>query len=300
MSRLVETEAFVAVVQAGSFAAAAKRLGMSSSYASKLVTRLEERLGARLLNRSTRKLSLTEAGEGFYRDSAEALRLVDSAERSVSSHQTSLQGRLKITLPTSLGIEWLSCALSDFMRAHPGLLLDVIYLDRFVDLVAEGFDIAIRVGELSDSSLIRRGLGRVDHRLLASPGYLQRRGRPSVPADLSDHDCLVYSYHRAPTTWVLERAEERRSVRVSGPFVANNGAALAQAAANGAGIVFVPEFVGTDYLADGRLVPILPEWGRPVPISALYVDAQFVPKKTRVFLDYLSAKLREPPWASVG
>ena len=296
MSRLVETEAFVTVVQEGSFTTGASRLGVSSSYASKLVTRLENRLGIQLLRRTTRQLTLTEAGEQFFEDSARALELVARAEEAVGSLRANPRGRLRVTLPTGIGLAWLSRSLAEFMCAYPDIVMDVVYLDRIVDLVAEGFDLAIRVGSLPDSSLMVRRLAIVRRGLVASPGYLERHGRPSSPDQLREHACLVYSYQRAPTSWVLQRANETHAVAVSGPMIANSGSALVDAAAHGLGIAFLPEFHTAACRTSGELEVVLPEWGDQVPVHLLYPSARHVPAKVRAFIDHMVESLRDPPW----
>ena len=233
MSRLVETEALVTVVQEGSFAAAGERLGISSSYASKLVTRLEERLGAQLLHRTTRRLSLTEQGQRFYEACATGLDLVNEAEAAVTELQVAPRGHLRITVPTSLGMSWISDPLARFVIDNPAVVMDVVYLDRFVDLVEEGFDLAVRIGHLPDSTLIVRRLTTFRRRVVASPEYVETNGPLESVDDLERHPCLRYSYARAPTTWELEHGAQTRKVVVSGPLVANNGSALAHAAARG-------------------------------------------------------------------
>ena len=203
-------------------------------------------------------------------------------------------------MPTNLGLVWLSRALSQFIVAHPQLTLDIVYLDRHVDLIGEGFDLAIRVGELPDSSLIARRLLHANKLVVASPSYLEAHGHPESPEQLSEHDCLVYSYDREPTTWVLQRQSEQeietRQVQVTGRVVANNGLALSEACACGVGIAFLPEFHTAQHLQDGRLVRVLPEWAQETRIHVVYPSARFVPSKVRILVDYLVEQLREAPW----
>lgn len=294
MSHLPEIEAFVTVVREGSFSAAGSRLGLSSSYVSKLVTRLEERLGTRMLHRTTRRLALTEAGERLYEPCAGALETLGQAQDQVSALQATLRGRLRVTLPTGLK---LSRAVSEFAAANPGLTIDALYLDRQVDLVAEGLDVGIRVGPLPDSSLIARRLATAVKGLFASPAYLARRDGPTQVEDLREHDCLVYSYTRAPTSWTLSDEDgSSRSVAVSGPLVTNTGAALCDAACCGLGIVFVPEFHTAAAVEAGQLVRVLPKWGVQMPISAVYPSTQHLPLKVRSFVEHLEQALKEAPW----
>ena len=293
MSRLVETEALIAVVQEGSFAAAGERLGISSSYVSKLVNKLEERLGARLLHRTTRRLTLTEMGVRFYEAGAKGLELFEAAEAAVQELQVAPRGRLRVTLPTSLGLSWLSDSLATFCRDVPTVLLDIVYLDRFVDLLQEGFDVAVRVGHLPDSSLTMRRLSTVPKGLFASPEYLERAGMPIAVEDIEKHACLCYSYSRSPTTWELHRGADTRKIVVSGPIIANSGSALARAAAQGLGIIYLPDIHTEGLQRSGGLVPVLPEWGASVPVQALYPSAQHVAAKVRVFVDHLARCLND-------
>ena len=288
MSRLLETEALVAVVQEGSFAAAGERLGITSSYVSKLVTKLEERLSVQLLRRTTRRLTLTEPGSRFYETSAKGLELVDAAESAVTELQAEPRGHLRVTLPTSLGLGWLSDSLAQFCRDVPAVHLDVVYLDRFVDLVQEGFDVAVRVGRLPDSSLTTRRISTATKRLVASPEYLRAHGSPDEVKDLESHACLCYSYSRTPTTWELSRDDEVRKAVVSGSMITNSGSALARAAAQGLGVAYLPDFHIDSLLQRGRLVHVLEGWGSTVPIQVLYPSTQHVPAKVRAFVDHLA------------
>lgn len=299
MSQLVETETFVAVVQEGSFAAAGERLGISSSYASKLVSRLEDRLGVRLLQRSTRKLTLTEAGERYHGTSAEGLELLSLAERDLLESQNKVRGRLRVSFPTNLGLTWLAAWLGDFACQNPKLELDVVYLDRPVDLVGEGFDLAVRAGVLPDSSLMARRLANAERMLVASPEYLARAGTPAKPEQLAEHTCVIYSGSPTPDRWTMEAGERRRTVKVSGPMQANSGAALLQAVARGLGIAWLPNFHTAPELATGRVVRVLPEWGFRVPIHALYPSKRHLPTKVRLFIDSLAEYLEDPPWEAV-
>ena len=296
MSRLIETEAFVAVARSGSFTAAAETLEISSSYASKLVSRLEEHLGVRLLHRTTRKLVLTEAGQSFYDECDSALNRIDQAARAAEALSEGPRGQLRISLPTDLGLVWLSRALSNFISEHEDLTVDIVYLDRQVDLLDEGFDLAIRIGELPDSSLIARRILETKRIVIASPAHLERCGAPERPEDLSTCDCLAYSYHRAPRHWRMTNGEQTREVTVKGRVIANSSSALIEACACGLGIAFLPEFRAAEHLRDGRVVRVLEEWSQPVPLHAVYPSASFVPSKVRRLIDHLAEHLREMPW----
>lgn len=298
MSRMVEVEAFVAVVAAGSFVGAAERLEVSPSYVSKLVSRLEDRLGVRLLHRSTRRLALTDDGRRFHAECAEAVARVDAAEQLAQAGRATPTGTLRVSLPTAIGQICLSRTLAEFMAAWPTVDVDAFYTDRSVDLIAEGFDVTIRVGHLPDSALIVRRVARVRRRLVASAAYLERNGRPRSVADLRHHRCLRFSLNRAPSVWRLERGDEVASVTVTGPMVANSGTVLADAARCGVGIGFLPDFHTARQRADGGLVEVLPGWGDAVPVQALMPDRRHPPAKVRVFVDAVAAALAEAPWAA--
>lgn len=300
MSRLIEVEAFVAVVAEGSFVGAAERLEVSASYVSKLVSRLEARLGTRLLSRSTRSLSLTEPGRRLHADCAEALGLVEAAEDALLERRAIPAGTLRVTLPTSIGQVWLSRAVAEFMAAWPAVALDALYTDRTVDLIAEGFDVAVRAGDLPDSALVARRLATARRRVVASPAYLARRGRPETVDALRDHPCLLYTGARAPSTWTLARGDEVCAVTVSGPMAANSGVVLADAARCGVGLAFLPDFHTARYLADGALVDALPGWGTDVPVHAVYPGARLRAPKVRVFVDAIAEALAAAPWGVGG
>lgn len=297
MSQLDELRAFLAVARAGSFAAAASQLEHSPSYASKLVSRLEARLEVRLFDRTTRTVTLTSTGERFFEDCSEALERLDAAQDAVRAEHREISGRLRVTLPTGLGHEWLTCTLAHFARDNPELHLEVVYLDRVVDLVSEGFDAAIRVGTMPDSSLIVRRVATTRLSLVASPALLERHGAPADPEALLELPCLVYAQEDRPAaTWVLEREGEVRRLTLRGRMVVNSGRALVDAAACDLGIAFVPEIHSARLLATGELVRILPEWGSEVPIQVVHPSARLVPARVRAFVDYIGEHLREPGW----
>lgn len=298
-NRLVELEVFVAVGRLGSFAAAATTLGISASYASKLVTRLERRLQARLLHRTTRAVTPTAIGERFLDECSHALELLAQAEQAVIAKQSVPHGRLRVSVPTGLGHEWLSSAIAQFVLAHPQVQLEAAYLDRYVDLVAEGFDVAVRVGVLRDSSLIARRLASARMSLVASPAFLAARPPIEQLDALRELPCLVYTADR-DMTWTLECEGEQRSVALRGPMVANSGRALVDAAASGLGVAFVPDFHCARRLAAGELVRVLPHWQGELPIHAIYPSARLVPLKVRAFIDHLAAALRDPPWLALA
>lgn len=297
MSRLTEMEAFLVVVEEGSFTAAARRLGVTKSYASKLVARLEDRLSARLLQRTTRQLTLTEVGRAYYERCSEAMRALSEAEAEATELQTSPQGRLRINLPMAFAVSHLAAPLAAFKARYPELTIETVLVDRKVDILAEGFDLAVRIGELEDSSLIARRLASVDRVMCASPDYLRRCGTPSQPSELENHQALIYAYHAVPTTWRMQGPGGAVAVQVSGRMVANHGEILVEAACQGLGIAFCPLFLTAAALRERRLVRVLPAWCMPLPISAVFPNARHVPAKVRLFVDFLVAHFQTPSWA---
>ena len=297
MSSLSEMEAFLGVVEEGSFTAAARRLGMTKSYASKLVGRLEDRLGVRLLQRTTRALTLTEAGRAYFERCSVAMHALHTAEAEAIELQTGLQGRLRMSLPSAFAVPYLAGPLSAFQATYPQLTIEAILTDRKVDILAEGFDLALRIGELADSSLVARRLASVDRLICASPDYLRRRGSPQQPEDLPAHDCLLYAHHAVPTTWQLRSRERQAAVTVSGKLVSNHGALLVEAACRGLGLVLCPVFLTADALRKGDLVRVLPSWQFPLTVSAMFPNARYVPAKVRLFVDHLVAHFHCAPWA---
>jgi DNA-binding transcriptional LysR family regulator len=297
MSRLFEAEVFVLVVDEGSFTSAARRLDITSSYASKLVTRLEDRLGVRLLQRTTRKLLLTEPGRAYYERCTEVMKSLEQAENAATWLHAAPRGRLRITLPTAFGMNHLTGPLAEFKARYPELTLEAVFTDRSVDLLAEGFDLAIRVGELLDTQLVAHRLATIEMFVCASPAYLQRRGTPREPEELAHHECMLYSYHALPGTWALQGPRGEVSVQVTGTLVANHARMLVEAACQGLGLIFVPVFHTAPYLRDGRLCRVLPGWQRSVILQVLFPHARHLPAKVRVFVDFLAERFRVPPWA---
>lgn len=301
MARLDEMAAFAAVVDAGSFSAAARALGLSKSAVSKQVGRLEDRLGVRLLNRTTRRLSLTEAGTTFHAACRRVLDEAESAEQAVSDLAAAPRGLLKLNAPMSFGFLHLGAAIPAFHQRYPQIRVDVTMNDRFVDLVEEGYDVAIRIGALRDSSLIARRLAPSRTVLCASPAYLERRGRPRQPADLAQHDCLLYANCATPREWTVNGPGGRQTVAVDGPLIANNGDLLSGAALAGMGIARLPTFIVGSHLRSGRLELVLPD--HPVPeegIHAVYPHGRNLSAKVRVFVDFLAERFGPEPYWDAG
>lgn len=301
MSRLDEMEVFAEVVEAGGFTAAARRLSLSKSAVSKQVTRLEDRLGVRLLNRTTRRLSLTEAGATFHAACRRVLEEAETAERAVSNLSTAPRGVLKLNAPMSFGFLHLSGAIPAFHARFPQIAIEAVMNDRFVDLIDEGYDVALRIGDLRDSSLVARRIAPCRNVLCASPAYLDRRGRPQRADDLARHDCLLYANTANPREWTLLGPRGRDSVTVAGPLTANNGDLLCAAALGGMGIAKLPTFIVGPCLRDGRLEVVLPD--HPVPeqgIHAVYPHSRNLSLKVRVFVDFLAERFGPQPYWDDG
>jgi len=294
VSELAAIRAFVAVVEHEGFSAAARRLGSSPSTISRQVTELEDRLGVRLLHRTTRRLSLTEAGEVYAERAHRIIAAVDDAAVAVTAPEGELAGQLRLTAPASIARLHLVPAIAAFHQEHPGVRVAMLITDRVVDLVGEGLDLAIRIGRPRDSSLVARKIGETRRSLCASPDYLARVGRPRKPEDLENHSCLAFRSTLGPTAWRFESGSRRVDVRVQGPLVTLDGGALVTAAVAGMGIVLVPEWLTADALDRGELVRLLPR-SKPVPASTpLYalMPHRQAPTKVRVFVEFVQAWLR--------
>jgi len=278
---------FVAVVENGGFSAAARTLGISKSAVSKRINQLEAHLGVRLLHRTTRKLSLTEAGERYFEHAAQALTAAGQAEDAVTELQGEPQGNLKISSPMSFGRLHVAPLIPKLLQRHPKLQIDLVMDDRKVDLVAGGFDVAIRAGNLPASTLIARKLAPVRQVLCASPDYIDRYDRPGTPAELSSHNCLLYSYSSDANEWTLIGEGGPETVTVSGSYQVNNSEALLEALREGIGIGRLPTFVAGPDLKTGRLVKLFESYRLPdFTIYAVFPERQYLPAKVRAFLDF--------------
>lgn len=290
--------AFLASVEHGGFTAAAQALGRDGSILSRRVTALERRLGVRLMERTTRRQALTEAGEAFYQRMRGALHVLQEIEHQTAAAAASVRGTLRIALPATFGRMWVAPLLPAFLAAYPDLVVECAFEDRYVDLIAESFDVAVRIGTLSDSRLVARRLAASRRLLCASPTYLHAHGTPSRPADLSLHACLGFSRLASHPLWHLRDGDKVTAIRITGPLVTDDAQSLVQAAASGAGIAMVSDWLAGPELCSGKLVPVLP--GHPVEnnesIYLVHPSAQLVPAKTRAFADWITAELGTSPW----
>lgn len=299
MDRLDCDRMLVAVLDSGSFAEAARRLGVSPGQASKLVSRLEADLGVQLLKRTTRALSPTEVGQAYYERMKLLLEEFDTLDASVRNASGAPAGRLRLTAPMSFGKIQLTPLLVAFADAFPDIQLEVSLSDRVVNLVDEGFDMAVRVGKPADSSLIARKLCDTRIVVIAAPAYLARRGRPRRPEELAAHECIVDDNFRDPLNWRFRRGEDEVTVAVAGRLRFSNGEACLTAAEAGFGIARVPNFIAGRSLADGRVELLLDDLqDPPLDIYALYPPAKHLALKVRTLVDFLAACFRGgPDWS---
>ncbi|WP_257388338.1 LysR family transcriptional regulator [Tahibacter caeni] len=298
MDKLQAMQLFVRVVDSGSYTAAADQMEISRALASKLVQSLEDQLGVRLLHRTTRKLSLTEAGERYYQRVSEILGSLNEAEALAAELQADPRGRLRVSAPMSFAIHHLGAAVAEFQQRHPRIELELTLNDRQVDLVEEGFDMAVRIAKLADSSLVARRIAPCRMLLAASPDYLRRAGEPQHPQDLAAHNYLSYTLAARRDEIVLVNDTERETVNLNGSLRVNNGDVIASAAAAGLGFCISPSFLIWQRLQRGELVQLLPQWQIPeIAVHAVYPAGRTLPAKTRSFIDYLVERFGpEPYW----
>jgi DNA-binding transcriptional LysR family regulator len=302
MDRFHALAAFAKVVEAGSFARAAERLGVSVSSVSRHVSELEAHLDARLLNRTTRRLSLTETGRQFHERCVQLLSDLEEAEQSAGAGTVTPRGTLRLTCGVTFGIRHLASAIAAFMVRYPQTRCDVQLSDRIVDIVDEGFDIAVRIGGIGAQNLVARRVGATQLVCCAAPSYLERHGEPRVPEDLARHACLTYEYAPQSGLWPFrDRQGRERNVRIGGPAHANNGRFLEALAVEGAGIVCEPDFiVGPDVRA-GRLVPVLRAFAPPrTSIHVVYPSRRHLSAKVRAFTDFLVQRFASAEWSLDG
>ena len=301
MDKFQEMRVFSAVVEAGSFAAAAAALPASRAAVSRYVSELEQRLGVRLLHRTTRKLSLTEEGEVFHARCREILSSIEESEAEISTRAGNASGLLKISVPLSFGVKHLAQLWAGFMAAHPQVSLDVNLSDRAVDLVDEGFDMAIRIARLPDSSLISRKIATTRLLLCASPEYVQRRGEPREPEDLREHDVIAYTLLSMGDQWNFEGPNGPVTVKVAPRLRTNNGDTCIAAAMNGAGIILQPTFLVSEQIAGADLVELLPRFRSiELGIFAVYPTRKFVAPKVRLLIDQVSRSFAGAQWLTAG
>ncbi|MEX2494949.1 MAG: LysR family transcriptional regulator [Woeseia sp.] len=299
MDRFRAIQTFARVVESGSFARAAERLGISTSAVSRQVSDLEAHLDARLIYRTTRRLSLTEAGQSFYERSVQLLADLEEAESSMRAAAVLPKGTLKLTCGVTFGERFIAPAIGDFAARHPQLVFDLDLSDRPMDLVEEGFDLAIRIGSISQQGLVSRRLGRTQIVCCASPAYLARHGMPRAPEDLAAHQCLSYTLMSLPNTWRFESPKGvSYDLHITPRHRANSGRMLTKLAASDVGVVIEPDFIVSPEVRSGALVRILAEYALPHrPLAAVYPSRRHLSAKVRTFVDFLAERfVREQPW----
>lgn len=289
MDRLAQIEVFVKTAELRSLSRAAEALGMSNAAASRHLSALEERLSARLIERNTRRLWLTEAGTEFYQRSGALLSDLAEAEEAVNAHTLSPQGLLRVTCSLSFATIYLAPMLPEFRRLYPKLNVQIVVMNRYLDFIEAGIDVAIRTRlHEPDTNIIVRRLGRMRRVLAASPGYLAERGWPREPADLEKHDMLVYNLAADPLSLRLSKGDVERTVRIGAALDCNDGQVIREAAIAGLGILIQPLYIVQDDIRDGRLEPVLIDWKLPMlTMNIAYQNRERLPAKIRVFTDYL-------------
>ncbi len=301
MDTLNGMKTFVAAVETGSFTAAADRVGISKKLVSKYVAQLEDRLGVRLLHRTTRKLNLTEAGHRYYARCADLIDDFNALEATVREQDADLNGTLRIAAPSSFGEMYILPLICQFRDKHPDLIINLHLNDRYVDLVDEGFDLAIRIGDLADSSLISRRLTKTELWAVAAPEYLAAQGTPKEPDDLQAHDCIRDTNLRAGQAWPFVINGQTRKLAVNGRLLVNSATAVRDLARTGKGIGLCPDYVVSADIASGDLARVLPEFPSIIlDVHAVFLSNRYMPQKTRVFLEYIAKRFRgSPKWGDV-
>ena len=294
MDRLTEMEAFATVVDQGGFTDAAKKLGISKSAVSKHVSALEARLGARLLNRTTRRVSPTEIGLAYYDRARRVISDAGEADAMVTSMQSAPSGSLRLSVPTDFGVNHVSPALGDFLQKYPDITVNMVLNNRYVELISEGFDLALRIGELEDSTLRARKLTETSLRMIGSPAYFDKYGRPRRIEDLNDHKLLHYSNNSSGNFWKLTSPTgEKRQVRASGWLTVNDGQSLLNAAASGLGIAYLPSFLYHEKLEQGLIEVAMPDLPvETLGVYAIYPPGRYTQPKLRAFVDFLAEHFR--------
>lgn len=297
MDRLSDVDVFLRVVEHQSFARAAAALGISRSYASRMVSGLEDRLGVRLLHRTTRTVLCTATGRAFYDATAPLLEGVAEAEALARAEAVDVRGPLKVSLPRTFGARYLLQPMFAFQQAHPGVQLTVDLDDRKVDLAAAGYDLAVRGASALEGALQVRMLWSFDIFPVASPGYLAKVGAPETPADLAGHRGVLYSGNHRPDTWTFERGGAQQTVVVPAGITVNDASALVEAARAGLGVALAPEWAAADGLRDGSLTRLLPDWRGPsAGFWIVRPEQRMLPVRVRALIDFLVETLQQPPW----
>ncbi len=296
MGQLEDMKVFIRVVEAGGINRAADQLSLAKSAVSRRLVNLETRLGVRLLNRTTRTSSLTEEGQSYYERVIKVVDDIAEINTLTADSNTSLEGTINLAAPLSFGLCHLSNAIDAFMKQHPELTINIDFSDRKVDLVEEGLDLAFRIANLKDSSLIARKISDIKHILCASPDYLKEHGTPKTPSDLKNHRLLHYNLSGTSIWKFIDNKGKQHSINVSAKIIANNGDYLKDMAVAGHGIVFSPTFISWKAIAAGDLVPILSDYKLPqLKAYAVYPQTRYLSQRTRVLIDFLVERFGDNP-----
>lgn len=298
MLKTEEIQAFIHIVKATTMTGAATRLGVAKSAVSRRLSELEEQLGVELFHRTTRKLVLTESGQGFYTRCIQILADLEEAEHSVSEAHHELSGQLRVAAPLSFGLMHLGPAIIEFQKLHPKLIFDIDFNDRQIDLIQDGFDVGIRIGKLEDSSLIARKLASVSSVVCASPDYIKQHGAPSTPEELVNHPCITYSNLANPDHWLfIGKQGDKHDIKVPSHMQANNGNFSRYAAIAGLGILRQPTFITYESIAKGELIPILKDYSIPeVNAYAIYPPTRHLSQRVRRLIDFLVERFSGVPY----
>lgn len=284
---------FVRVIQAGSFSKAARQFEMPVSTVSAKVAALEKSLGVSLISRTTRRLRLTDPGEVFFKHAVRAISELQIAQTLTQESQEGIHGKVRVTAPVEVGMTSLADCVADFMAKYPTVQVELLLTDRLVDLVGEGFDIAIRIGELKDSTLISKRIGASGTQAYASPAYLKKSPPIKKPADLLDHSCLIFT-NAFNGEWLLEKGQQSQKVAVKTAFAANNLITLHRLILQNRGVALLPAYLCQDDVEKKRLIPVLDGWAtRRFPVHLIYPQQSFVPKSTRALIDHLSDTMHD-------
>jgi DNA-binding transcriptional LysR family regulator len=292
---------FTKVVETKSFTGAADALGLPKSTVSRKLAQLEERLGVRLVQRTTRKLALTDIGEAYYERCSRIVADLASAEQLVTDMQATPRGRLRVTATVDFSTQYVGSIVSDFLTAHPDINVELEATDHMVDLIEDGFDVALRfsMGPLPESTLIARKLCDIQLVLVASPAYLAARGTPASIEDLDEHDHVLFTPVTRNQTWTIQNGSTSHEFGRPARFASNNYGAVRDVAVAGGGITLMSDFMVTDELASGKLVRVLSEWSSaPIEVHAVYPARQNLPPRLTLFLDHMAKSLNPPPWAA--
>jgi len=297
MGQLEDMQVFIRVVEAGSISKAAEQLGIAKSAVSRRLACLESRLGVRLLNRTTRISSLTEAGNGFYQRSKKITDDVSELNALTNQSKSALEGTINIAAPLSFGISHLAPAIDDFIKLHPELTININFSDQQLNLIEEGIDLAVRIADLKDSSLIARKISPIKTLICASPAYLQKHGTPKTADDLNHHALLAYNLSDSSAWHLIDKQAKQHLINLKSKIMTNNGEFLKDMAIAGHGIIMIPTFILWQAIAKGELLPILSDYTTPqLNAYVVYPQTRYLSQRTRILIDFLVERFGETPY----